>query len=1376
MNEIGKYSQYFDIDDNYFPCIDDSAIDAGAHWDTTYPHEDFINLLKDVERMLGGTTKRSVWIHGAYGTGKSQCAYTLRKILEVSEEELDKYWNKYPELQNYNDLLTKIKGHKERGILVVTRYASGDILNMKEFFRCIQESVKDSLVANKCNYLGESTLKDAVISWIDQPGHEEMLNILLKQSEWSAVFSQASAAEIRNALKRSDKIKELMNNIFKLAQKEGLTGMTIDSDILKNWLRDVIDKNDLKIVFIWDEFSDFFKNNKNSLGEFQKIIALCEDSSFFFIPITHQTNSIISSEDQSWSIVQQRFNFTEIKLPDNIAFNLIGDAFKVKPAALDTWNMCADDLNSALQTSRLAVMKETKISKEEVIKNIMPLHPMTAMVLKYISSAFKANQRSMFDFIKTSDTEKVKAFQWFIENYGPADDYPLLTIDMLWSFFYEHGRDNLATDFQMILDTYQQHRNIRSDEQRVLKTILIMQAIDKRMGGMISLLKPTEKNISYAFEGISSGLDVSCKNIAKKLKEDGILVLNPIGNNEYAYGAAVLAGDQSRIEEYKKTIRSNCNTAQLVDEGGLSSVLNMSPALKLRFGINSGELVTVTTSDFTRKINELKNNVNSQRFIAVLAFAKNESEALSLNEMIKAACKNIDYKDITFISALNSPLSEDLFNQYVEFEAMAQYYTGNNNTSAKENQNRARTILATNWKNSIYQGSFVIYSYTCQEGERYVGGNSVCQALQTIVKHKYPYCFEFNRGVSENALKPTQIKASAKCGIIRSTSGAVVNQEKAILSSVWKMDDYYKNDSTKMLDISIIKNDLDQLISNSFIEDGQISMAKIINYLSENYGFVPCNLYSLLLGFLLKEYSINPYRFADFEGSHEEMTTDKLSEMISNALLNKSIDTFIVRMTPEEKAFYELSIKAWGISQDACNSVKQAMISIQNKMLSLGQPIWCLEEVCDGNTFDYLNKYIEILQSNSEDNAHSLALSLGRIYLNRPSIADELKNILTIDQCKKAMLSYISAYKDGILYQLSKTINATDIILSDISHLFEVEHSNLWNKSTGNEQLDHLITDYTFIMCSNDILYSNVRTKKDAFVKWKEKIKFLMCSHETLIAKYPSAKDTFDLLLDIINDKDILPEKMEVYVNNLKDSIELIKNYLLSESSIFYDIYKVYLDDILVDEVIQLKKPALINIYGKSRIDSNLIVKNVAEEYRKEQLKNQVALLWRQKTNTKNPVEWSYIHKTPIMLMIPNEEFDEARKAFDVLNRPYSSDKDIKDTSDYLNNTMIFDFINNKELIDVNFKKLLGKYCNILNVDDVRTKLSNKPVEPYYWDTNPVIRDEIVKMAKAEYDAGVSAKIVSAIESMSYFEIKEYLLKLVKENIDFGVEIINKGE
>ena len=37
----------------------------------------------------------------------------------------------------------------------------------------------------------------------------------------------------------------------------------------------------------------------------------------------------------------------------------------------------------------------------------------------------------MFDFIKSSNTDDVKAFQWFIESTGPYEGHPLLTVDML---------------------------------------------------------------------------------------------------------------------------------------------------------------------------------------------------------------------------------------------------------------------------------------------------------------------------------------------------------------------------------------------------------------------------------------------------------------------------------------------------------------------------------------------------------------------------------------------------------------------------------------------------------------------------------------------------------------------------------------------------------------------------------------------------------------------------------------------------------------------------------------------------------------------------------------------------------------------------------
>ena len=122
-----KYCEYFDVNEKYFPCIDESAINNGATWDTTYPHETFIELLNNTEKMLSGITNKSIWIHGAYGTGKSQCAFALKRILEVPEGEVRAYWDNYEPLKTNQALLEKIIGHKEHGVLTAYRYASGSI-------------------------------------------------------------------------------------------------------------------------------------------------------------------------------------------------------------------------------------------------------------------------------------------------------------------------------------------------------------------------------------------------------------------------------------------------------------------------------------------------------------------------------------------------------------------------------------------------------------------------------------------------------------------------------------------------------------------------------------------------------------------------------------------------------------------------------------------------------------------------------------------------------------------------------------------------------------------------------------------------------------------------------------------------------------------------------------------------------------------------------------------------------------------------------------------------------------------------------------------------------------------------------------------------
>ncbi|KJJ74456.1 hypothetical protein [Clostridium sp. FS41] len=1372
----GKYDQFFDVNEKYFPCIDDSAIAGGARWDTTYPHATFVKLLRAAENMLGGSTNRSVWIHGAYGTGKSQCAFTLKKVLEVPEEELKTYWERYDTLRKESDLLTKLLGHRDRGIVTAYRYATGGITTPQKFFAAVQESVREALTeSDRVTYMGENTLKENVIAWIEDPAHKRFFGDLLEKPEWMAKFSQSNADEVLNTLKKSSDIKELMSNIFELADKEGITAMNLDADKLKNWLKDVIEQNHIKIVFFWDEFSKFFENNKYSLDEFQKVVALCQESPFYLVIVTHQAGSIIDDQDESWKVVQQRFEKVEITLPDNIAFDLIGHAFQVKSAAKETWNNCADTLNSRLSDSRNAVMKAANIKEQKVIKDIMPIHPMAALVLKNIASAFASNQRSMFDFIKVRDDSQ--AFQWFISNYGPDDDYPLLTIDMLWDFFYEKGKDNLSPDIRMILDAFPQQKNLRDDQQRVLKTILIMQAIDKRLHGEIDILKPTEQNISYAFEGISSGLDSACKNLAKQLCKSGVLVQTPIGNNKFAYGVAVLAGDQAKINEYKKSIRNSSSTASLVSDGKLGTCLSLNPALKLRFAEdNSGQITPVTINDFTKTVNTLKNRQENWHFNTVIAFAKDSVEGSALREKIKAAIVSGDYDNILVIDATASPLGDEDFDAYIEYSAMANYYQGNNNLSARDNSKKAEQVLSIIWKNRIYNGTFTIWNKDYVDGEKVAGGTGVADILQTVVLRKFKYVPDFCKGLTESQFKLTNAKAAALCGINQKTSGVVAGVEKSILVGVWNVADYWTKPETSRQSISVIKSSIEELIREKFENDKPVPVSEVYEHLVSKYGYAQSNLTAFLLGFLLKEYSQPQFRYIDQNGANGEMTPDKLAELIANCI-SKETETYIVKMTPDERAFYEVTEKAWGIPENTLSSPVKAAAAVKSRMQMLGLPVWCLKSVDNDGVYDIVSKYIELVQKEGAD-THLVANEIGAEARKNTSLTDSLKSLLTTENCRKGILKFIDCFDGGQLRILADKIGANDDrLLTDIGRLFSVEYSSLWNFDTGEDQIRKLIVDYTYVKATNDILHAAAHSKKDADSTWHEKLKFVMCSCEALQEEYPNLKGTLEFLRKIYLDLDILPEQMKSYTDEFVQNTSAVEGYLSNEIPAFAKIYAPYLEGLTDEDMALLRTTELAEVFKKSKTESNAIVRRIADEFRKNQTKTQLFKLWKDNTTSKTPMAWSAVNRTPILAIVPKAEYDSAKKTFDILNRGNASESELKEALGFLGKTTIFVAMKNKEKVDTAFRSILGTYKKILtDIDRVRDVLETLPVETYDWGTHPSVQEKIRELAKAEYDSGASDMAIAKINAMGRDELKEHLISLIKENMTLGIEIINGGE
>lgn len=1379
-----KYCEYFDVNESYFPCIDESAINAGAPWETTYPHETFIDLLNSAEKMLGGTTNRSIWIHGAYGTGKSQCAYALKKILEVPNDELRAYWDRYEPLKKNKALLEKLIGHKEQGVLTAYRYASGSITSPQLLFLAVQESIRAALDAVPGSYKGENTLKESVIAWLTDSSHNAFVNSLLQKPEWVSEFSQSSADEIINSLRKRSDVSSLMESIFKMAEKEGITALSLTADSLCAWIKDIVAQNHTKVVLIWDEFSGFFRQNRNSLDEFQKIVALCQETHFYFVIVTHPITSIAGasiSKDDPMSVVQQRYKQIEITLPPNIAFELIGHAFSVIPAAKDQWEVMTGDLNSKISASKIAVMKAAVVKSDSVMQHMLPIHPMAALVLKNIASAFQSNQRSMFDFIKTPKDLDVHAFQWFIQNTRPDSDRSLLTVDMLWDFFYEKGKDYLTSDIKLILDTYPQQTNLTEKEKVVLKTILIMQAVDQRLGGTIPVLKATDQNLSYAFEGDWDVYENECKSIAKVLVKKGVLIQTPIADGKQVYSAAVLAGDGAKIDRLKDEVRKNGTITKLVEEGTqLASALSLTPPLRLRYAVNTdtGALPVVTVTNFVKMMDQLKVKDTSWHFFAVLALARTDEEAQTFRNMIKKTIGNAEYKTILVIDALSSPLGLELFEEYVSYSAMSMYYNGNNNQQSKDNARKAREVLDRTWRDRIHDGSFIVWSYANQDGEKATGANAVHTIMQTVVLNRYNHVPDFTKGLTESQLKNTQTKQVAKYGFgLSDVKGLIAGCEKTVLGKVWNRDTYWSDQELEKEPISIIKRSVDKLIHEAFRENGRISIDEICELLETAYGFAPCNLTAFVLGFLLKEYKGDPFRSQDSEGLRESMTPDKLSEMIGNYYSKKAKTTYIVSLTPEEKSFYELTEKAWRITPNTCTSPTQASSLIQAKMRDFVYPVWTLEEVDNTGVYDIVKKYIALIQSDGKA-AHTIAIEIGKIGMQRSSCGDHLQALLTADNCLNGMSLFIQHFEGGKLSTLAKEIGASDHVLSDIKKLFSVKHAAQWIASTGEDEIRKLTVEYSFVKVTNALLNVSKDSKEGAFKSWRELLKFLGLSCESIQAKYPALNNLFTLLLKIVNYEDILPDNMKMLRDELTIHNTEMHDLLSSPLNSFIDLYAPYLTGFSHEECEIIKNSITEDMFVLSATKGNAVVKKAADDYRKGQVKDQLFRLWSERTGgTKSPKHWSEHYKTPILCCIDPEIYGEAKKAFAVLNSSQHSESEIKMALEFCEGADFFDVIADSDYRNKCFmEQIVGCYSKLLpDITAIRSALEDTDIAPYDWADDPRIKAKIKNMASVEYNAGGSDAAINTIESMPIDQLKTWLKQLAVSDMELGVKIISNG-
>ena len=543
MPILENYRHYFDIDPDYFPAVNEAVINSKPDmWKKFFPHETFVKLLKNTVSVLDRKQKLSIWVEGAYGTGKSHAVLTEKKLLDASEEDTREYFERYHLDMDLYKNLQRIKNSGK--ILTVHRYGSSNIYGDNDLVLAIQESVEKAMAAAGIENKGKDSLRESVIRYLSDSENKQSFNIYVKGS-YKDLFGGDDVDGIVEKLKTYQDIPlhTLMDKIFKVARERQIRAFTMTANDLCDWLIEVIHANELKaIVFIWDEFTEYFYNNTRNLTGFQALCELSETEPFYFILVTHVSSGLFHEGDKDFIKLNGRFvnPHSLISLPENIAFQLMGAAMEKSKdeTILADWQDITEDLADRTKESRKVVKGIAKIEDKEML-DILPIHPYTALLLKHISSAFDSNQRSMFDFIKNDRGDEIKGFQWFIDNYGPENENPLLTIDMLWEFFYDKGRDMLAHDIRSVLDYFTRSSNQRLDpeEKRILKTVLLLQAISQHAGDSVELFIPNEKNVDSAFEG--TDLDGGASRIAERLVRDKVLFHKQLGGGKFQYAAYV---------------------------------------------------------------------------------------------------------------------------------------------------------------------------------------------------------------------------------------------------------------------------------------------------------------------------------------------------------------------------------------------------------------------------------------------------------------------------------------------------------------------------------------------------------------------------------------------------------------------------------------------------------------------------------------------------------------------------------------------------------------------------------------------------------------------------------------------------------------------
>ncbi len=626
-----RYDNYLAVSEDFIPVFsEDIDKNYRGNWKFFIPHAQMRDMLEKLvialERAHGGD-KRSLWLTGAYGTGKTFACFVIKHLLEDELDEIQDYFEKY---QILAPLWPRLKALREnKRYLVVYRSASGHITSNRRLMMEIQQAIKNQLkVQGFENTFGESIMDHLVSKLTDESG---IFNWERAFSKYKGRFRTAeSAEEVIQRLRAGD--VRMGEQVAEILEEEGLTLMDSPAAI-KAWIKEVIVNNNLQgILFIWDEFTEFFGNNV-PVTPLQELAQATAEMPFYLFLVTHRAlNQFARIDDETRKKLLDRFHTCQLEMNPVTAYKLIANVIEAKPGLGDEWEAKRDSLWSEVDRAVFHIKILGEQVKKDELKMLAPIHPYTAYLLSTISTLYSSSQRTLFQFLKTDEPG---SFQWFITNY-PKDNWYWLTPDYLWEYFFENVKIETIEMISDILSHYHSNKGSLEgeDELRVFRVMLLLTALWRQTQGAHTLLKPSLSVLKRMFMGTDLYYRVS--EVAESLCERNIMLPVPSRDDcEYIIPTAII--DRAKLQECEQRAKRSLTFEKMIDTenvnaqfaSGLKNLLSLQGSAQKRHPIR-----IVSARDLRLRRDRIIQGVERSYEVGVILVVARDDEHLHESEDI----------------------------------------------------------------------------------------------------------------------------------------------------------------------------------------------------------------------------------------------------------------------------------------------------------------------------------------------------------------------------------------------------------------------------------------------------------------------------------------------------------------------------------------------------------------------------------------------------------------------------------------------------------------------------------------------------------------------------------------------------------------------